>query len=1033
MIGNVPFFQSSPNPKQSTASFERRLPSGEASGMSSVLQHSLEHTEDFYNLIFSCITDVFLITEPTGKLLFISPNIEQICGYSKSEVQEKFDTITQLLGDNLIQPQNQEYWRESLNIEQKITDKFGQQRTLSINVKPIALGSGKFLYSCRDMTPSHAIETQLPPIVNNSVVDEGYAHPTAHHRGCECHQMEVRRYQSTELKQAPQEYYPFSLAIPAESATQPTAADFFTLSLDMLCVAGFDGYFKHLNPAWERTLGFTQAELQRQPYLDFVHPEDYVTTLAEAQMLITGVDTIEFENRYHCKDGSYKWLLWKATPCVQQKLIYAVAHDITARKEAEEARREQAAILRSFYNSSPLMMGVVELLDDDILHLSDNPTTAQFFGTTPDAMQYQRASHLGAPLAHIQQWIENYQESERTGTPIRFEYQHRTATDSRWLSATVCLIGTAANGRSRFSYIVEDITERKQSEETLRRHLAAVEAAMDGIAIANAQQEYTYLNQAHVKLFGYDSSTQLLGKTWHKLYPSDEIQRLEQDVLPILLQTGQWHGEAIAKKRDGSTFAEEISLTLTDDGGIICVCRDITERKQFEAQLRWDQAFLRSMTSASPLAFFVVDNRTDRILYFNHRFCEIWGIEHLEEAMQRGELKNNDIIPACIPLLADVAAFAESCKPLQTEENRAVVEDEIPFVGGRTIRRFSAQIRDEGDRYFGRLYMFEEITERKQAEQALRELTQREHEKAIQLERALQELQHTQAQLVQKEKMASLGQLVAGVAHEINNPTSFIYGNIYPASEYAQDLLHLVDLYQRHYPHPVAEIAEQLEHIEPEFIAEDFPKLLDSMKEGAERITQIVLSLRNFSRLDETELKPVNIHEGIDSTLLILQHRLKPKPNRPEIQVIREYEQLPLVECYPGQINQVFMNILSNAIDALEEADELASMKDERQDSCELSPTIWIRTAQVEPNQVMIRIADNGVSIPVDIQPRLFDPFFTTKPPGKGTGLGLSISYQIVVERHQGKLLYHSALTQGTEFVIELPIERSEANERNSA
>ena len=396
--------------------------------------------------------------------------------------------------------------------------------------------------------------------------------------------------------------------------------------------------------------------------------------------------------------------------------------------------------------------------------------------------------------------------------------------------------------------------------------------------------------------------------------------------------------------------------------------------------------------------------------------------------MQRGELKNNDIIPACIPLLADVAAFAESCKPLQTEENRAIVEDEIPFVGGRTIRRFSAQIRDQGDRYFGRLYMFEEITERKQAEQALRELTQREQEKAVQLKLALQELQQTQAQLVQKEKMASLGQLVAGVAHEINNPTSFIYGNIHPAREYAQDLLHLVDLYQRHYPHPGAEIAEQLEQIEPEFIAEDFPRLLDSMKQGAERITQIVLSLRNFSRLDETELKSVNIHEGIDSTLLILQHRLKQQPHRPEIQIFKHYGNLPNIECYPGQINQVFMNILSNAIDALEMSYKEWDMERGEPETIagfhahDPIPMIWIGTEVVESNRVIIRLRDNGSGITADAQERLFDPFFTTKPPGKGTGLGLSISYQIVVDRHQGKLWCHSAPDQGTEFAIELPI-----------
>ena len=350
-----------------------------------------------------------------------------------------------------------------------------------------------------------------------------------------------------------------------------------------------------------------------------------------------------------------------------------------------------------------------------------------------------------------------------------------------------------------------------------------------------------------------------------------------------------------------------------------------------------------------------------------------------------------------------------------------------------------------------------EIHLRQQIEEALRRLTLREREKAQQLELTLKELQRTQGQLVQNEKMASLGQLVAGVAHEINNPVSFIYGNINPAKEYADDLLYLLQLYQQYYPEPAAEITKQLESIDPDFIAEDFPRLLASMKEGADRICQIVLSLRNFSRLDEGELKAVHIHEGIDNTLLILQHRLKQQPHRPEIQVIKEYGQLPLVECYPGQLNQVFMNLISNAIDALEESVvsgqwSVASEKTTPNGllTTDNKPMIRICTCVIEGNslkaerdapvapgnanacsegaamlwqkRLVIRIIDNGPGITPEDQQRIFDPFFTTKPPGKGTGLGLSISYRIVVDRHGGKLWCHSTVDQGTEFVIELPI-----------
>lgn len=289
---------------------------------------------------------------------------------------------------------------------------------------------------------------------------------------------------------------------------------------------------------------------------------------------------------------------------------------------------------------------------------------------------------------------------------------------------------------------------------------------------------------------------------------------------------------------------------------------------------------------------------------------------------------------------------------------------------------------------------------------------------AQQLSQALQNLKQTQSQLIQSEKMSSLGQMVAGIAHEINNPVNFITGNLTHASNYIRDLLQLIDLYHDHVPDAIPEIQAWEEDIDVDFIAEDLPKLLSSMMLGAERIRQIVLSLRNFSRLDEAEMKPVDIHEGIDSTLLILQSRLKPTgSSSPAIQILKQYDTLPKVECYAGQLNQVFMNVLANAIEALDDAREDAKLDSER-----LPPTIWIDTTPVEGGRVRISIRDNGVGMSEEVRKHLFDPFFTTKPVGKGTGLGLSISYQIVVEKHGGSFECLSEPGQGAEFRIEIPI-----------
>ncbi|MFN6465154.1 MAG: GAF domain-containing protein [Nostoc sp. DedVER02] len=301
------------------------------------------------------------------------------------------------------------------------------------------------------------------------------------------------------------------------------------------------------------------------------------------------------------------------------------------------------------------------------------------------------------------------------------------------------------------------------------------------------------------------------------------------------------------------------------------------------------------------------------------------------------------------------------------------------------------------------------------------ELLEQTKRQTLELTQALQELKQTQTRLIQGEKMAGLGQLLAGVAHEINNPVSFIFGNLIHLNEYTQELLNVVELYRQN-SSLLPSVQDKIDKTDLDFIIEDLPKTLESMKIGTERICDIVLSLRNFSRTDEGELKAVDIHEGLDSTLLILGHRLKNNNERPAIEIVKEYANLTLLECYPAQLNQVFMNLLSNSIDALEEKFKTIQQKYlNLSQTCPRIPlTIWISTQTVN-NQIVIRIADNGLGIPEDVRSHMFDPFFTTKAPGKGTGLGLSISSQIVVEKHHGQIKCSSKPGEGTEFLIEIP------------
>ncbi|MBD2385841.1 hybrid sensor histidine kinase/response regulator [Cylindrospermum sp. FACHB-282] len=632
-------------------------------------------------------------------------------------------------------------------------------------------------------------------------------------------------------------------------------------------------------------------------------------------------------------------------------------------KQAQEALYQSESTLHSFFESAPMMMGIVELVENDILHITNNPATTKFLGLTPDAMQNRLARELGVAQKQLSQWIHYYRQAEHSQSPIKFEYSHETPQGQKWLSVTVSAIAKNNGNRQQFAYVIEDITDR------------------------------------------------------------------------------------LAARR---------------------------ERRRAEEKLRWKEALLSSMNSVSPLAFYVVDNRSDDILYFNERFCEIWGLEHLKELMESQELKNQEIISDCLKFIADIPAFAASYQPLQSEENCCIVEDEIYFNDGRIIRRFSTQIRDYEAQYFGRLYIFEDITARKQVEQQIREqaalldittdaivvqdldnkilLWNKSAEKLYgwQAEEAIGknvtelldneplpqhreiyqtvlqhgswqgELQRTrksgaeiivescwtlvrderllpksilivdtditqkkqlEKQFLRAQRMESIGTLASGIAHDLNNVLSPILMSVH----LLRNKLHEPQIHQ------VLSIVE------------------GNAKRGANLVKQVL----SFARGIEGDRTIVQIKHLILEMQQIVEQTF---PKSITIHTKIQPDLLPV--CGDStQLHQVLMNLCLNARDAMPKGGTLSIcaeniLIDQNYAKMHLD-------AQVG-SYIVIQVTDTGVGIEGGILDRIFEPFFTTKEFGKGTGLGLSTVVGII-KGHGGFITVSSALGKGTNFLVYLP------------